>query len=183
MRVAEFLDWAVTQARGRYELVEGAPVAMSPERNLHLVVKGAAFRALGDAVAAAGLDCTVLPDGATVVIDDQTAREPDAAVQCGSPPDPDALIIDSPIIVVEVTSPTSVRTDEDDKLVEYFSIPTIEHYLVIHPKQRAVVHHSRQGSGEIRTRILREGAIDLTPPGLSVRVEALLGPSTTARSS
>jgi Uma2 family endonuclease len=181
MTVPQFLDWAVAQAPGRYELVAGTPVAMAPERNLHLLAKGAVFRALSEAVAMAGLDCTVLPDGATVVIDDETAREPDAAVQCGSLPDPDALTIDAPVIVVEVASPTSMRTDEDIKLVEYFSLPSIQHYLVLHPKRRAVVHHSRQGSGEIHTRILHDGAVDLTPPGFSVSVEALLGPALWTR--
>ncbi len=181
MTVREFLDWAVAQAPGRYELVQGTPVAMAPERNLHLIVKGAVFRALSEAVAAAGLDCTVLPDGATVVIDETTAREPDAAVQCGSAPDPDALTIDAPIIVVEVASPTSVRTDEDDKLVEYFSVPSIQHYLVLHPKQRVVVHHKRHEADEIRTRIMREGVIDLAPPGFSVAVADLFGPALPMR--
>lgn len=30
MTVAEFLDWASTQPRGRYELVQGEVVAMAP---------------------------------------------------------------------------------------------------------------------------------------------------------
>jgi Uma2 family endonuclease len=175
MTVTEFLDWAVSRAPGRYELVEGTPVAMSPERNLHLIVKGAVFRALSDAVADAGLDCTVLPDGATIVIDEATAREPDAAVQCGGLPDLDALTIDAPIIVVEVASPTSVRIDEDVKFVEYFSLPSIQHYLVLHPKRRVVVQHSRQETGEIRTRILYDGVVDLSPPGFSVAVADLFG--------
>ena len=177
MTVSEFLEWAIAQPTGRYELVGGTLVAMAPERNLHLMVKGAVFRALSDAVARAGLDCTVLPDGATVVIDETTARVPDAAVQCGHSPDPDALTIDAPVIVVEVASPSSGRTDEEDRLIEYFSVPSIEHYLILHPKQGTLVQHSRSGPGEIRTRIVREGVIDLTPPGFSVAVRDLLGPA------
>ena len=180
--IGEFLAWAEKQPDGRWELVDGEIVAMAPERVLHIQVKGSVFRALEDAVRAAGLSCTVFMDGVGVATADATVRIPDASVQCGASADPDAMLIE-PIIVVEVTSPTSVRTDEDDKLLEYFSVPSIEHYLVVHPKQRAVVHHSRQGSGEIRTRILRDGVIDLAPPGLSVAVDALLGPPPVARSS
>jgi Uma2 family endonuclease len=182
MAAADFLTWAAKRADRRYELVRGQPVAMSPETNLHLMVKGAAFRALGDAVASAGLDCVVLPDGATVVIDADTAREPDAAIQCGRELDPDALTLDAPIVVVEVTSPSTVSVDENDKLIEYFSVPSIAHYLVIHPRQAVVVHHSRAGAGEIRTRILRQGEIDLSPPGFTVSVAALLGPAGATRS-
>jgi len=183
MTVAEFLDWGVLPAPGRHELVEGTPVARSPERNLHLIVKGAVFRALSDAVADAGLDCTVLPDGATIIIDEATAREPDAAVQCGGLPDLDALTLDAPIIVVEVASPTSVRIDEDNKFVEYFSLPSIRHYLVVHPKRRVVVHHGRQESGEIRARILHDGVVELSLPGFSVAVADLFGPLAPTRES
>ena len=61
----------------------------------------------------------------TVVIDDDHSREPDAAVQCGVPTDLDSMVLEAPLIVVEVTSPSSERDDTGDKLVEYFSVPSI----------------------------------------------------------
>ena len=180
--IGEFLVWAEKQPDGRrWELVDGEVVGMAPERVLHTQVNGSVFRALEDAVRAAGLSCTVFMDGVGVATTDETVRIPDASVQCGTPADPDAMLV-QPVIVAEVTSPTSVRIDEDEKLLEYFSVPSVEHYLVVHPKQRAVIHHSRLGFGEIRTRILRDGMIDLAPPGLSVAVDALLGPSPTRSS-
>src|SRR3954471_18131936 len=90
MSVAEFLDWAERQPKGRYELVDGQVIAMSPERNRHVVVKRSVANALESAVAKAQLNCTVLGDGATVVIDEDNSREPDASVQCG-PIDLDSL--------------------------------------------------------------------------------------------
>ena len=174
MNVAEFLDWAARQPRGRFELVDGRPIAMSPERNRHVLAKGAVYRALRDAVIKSGLDCVVLPDGATVVIGAHTSREPDAVVQCGNRPDPDSTVVDAPTILVEVTSPPSMRTDTDDKLVEYFSVASVAHYLLVHAAQRVVVHHRRTESGTIETRIVRGGSVDLHPPGLSVPVAALL---------
>jgi hypothetical protein len=48
---------------------------MAPERQRHLRVKGAVYRAPCDAVARAGVPYTVFPDGATVVTDDEHARE------------------------------------------------------------------------------------------------------------
>jgi Uma2 family endonuclease len=175
MKVAEFLDWAMAQPRGRYELVRGEVVAMAPERLRHLIVKGAVFRALGDAIGRAGLPCTVFPDGATVVIDDEHAREPDAAVQCDAAFNPNSVILDSPIIAVEVTSPSSERDDTGERLVEYFSVPSIHHYLIVNPTKKVVVHHARGQDGkDISTRIARSGVIDLTPPGMTVPVAELL---------
>jgi Uma2 family endonuclease len=174
MTVAEFLDWAAAQPRGRYELVRGEVVAMAPDRLWHLLVKGAAFRALGDAVKRAGLPCTVFPDGATVVIDNEHSREPDAAVQCGGVTDLNTMILESPLIVVEVTSPSSERDDTGEKLVEYFSVPSIQHYLIINPAKKVVTHHARSRSGDIATRIASTGEIDLSPPGMTVSVAELL---------
>jgi Uma2 family endonuclease len=174
MTVAEFLDWASVQPRGRYELVQGEVVAMAPGRQRHLRVKGAVFRALGDAVARAGLPYTVFPDGATVVIDNNRAREPDAAVQADAAGNLDSVVLAAPIIVVEVTSPSSERDDTGDKVLEYFSVPSIVHYLIVDPVDSVVIHHTRGavGDGERYTR--EAGEINLTPPGIRVPVAELL---------
>jgi Uma2 family endonuclease len=174
MTVAEFLDWATAQPRGRYELVRGEVVAMAPERARHNIVKLAVARALDDAVKRVGLPCTVFTDGMTVVIDDEHAREPDAAVQCGVAFDPNTLILEKPLVVVEVVSPSSERDDTGEKLVEYFSVPSIHHYLIVNPTKKVVIHHARGQGGDISTRIASAGEIGLTPPGMTVPVAELL---------
>jgi Uma2 family endonuclease len=176
MTVSEFLSWAASQQRGRYELVDGEIVAMAPERARHNLTKLAVARALGDAVAAAGLPCTVFTDGVAVAINDDTAREPDASVQCDAAVDLDSMVIRAPLIVVEVVSPSSERDDADVKLVEYFSVPSIRHYLIVYSEKRVVVHHRRDTGGDIATRILHDGLVTLDPPGVMVGVAALLGP-------
>lgn len=174
MTVPEFLAWAVAQPRGRYELVRGEVIAMAPERARHNLVKAAVFRALSDAVARAGAPCTVFTDGMTVVIDNEHSREPDAAVQCSVSTDLDSMILEAPLIVVEVTSPSSERDDTADKLVEYFSVPSVRHYLIVNPTKQVVIHHARDEDGEISTRIASSGQLDLTPPGIAVPVCELL---------
>jgi Uma2 family endonuclease len=174
MTVAEFLAWALAQPRGRYELVRGEVVAMAPERALHNLVKGEIFVALKNAVKRAGLPCTVFPDGMMVVIDNEHAREPDASVQCGVATDLNSTTLEAPLIVVEVTSPSSERGDTDEKLVEYFSVPSIHHYLIINPAKKVVIHHARNPAGDISTRISSAGEVDLTPPGMTVPVAELL---------
>lgn len=182
MNVDQFLSWVDAQ-RGsdRWELVGGEVVGMAGDRVRHNRVKYAVARALDDAIRASGLPCTIFTDGVGVRIDEWTLRIPDASVQCGSEADPDALTVE-PIIVVEVTSPSSVRDDEDQKLIEYVGVASIEHYVVVHPNSGVVVHHSRHESGDIRTRILRHGdRIELRPPGITVAISDLFGPAVAAR--
>jgi len=63
---------------------EGRP-AMQPERWVHARIKANVWRALRDAIRAAGLTCQAAPNGMTVEIDDDTDYNPDALVNCGAP--------------------------------------------------------------------------------------------------
>jgi Uma2 family endonuclease len=175
MKVDEFLAWSGRQPDDRYELVDGQIVAMTRDTVRHNRTKLAAAQTLEGAVRMAGLPCLVLIDGVGVAINDKTLRIPDVLVQCGPEPDPDALTIESPLIVVEVVSPSSERDDIDAKLIDYFSVASVRHYLIIFSEKRAVVHHQRNEGG-IATRIARDGDIALNPPGMTVAVSALLGP-------
>jgi Uma2 family endonuclease len=168
MTVAGFLSWAETQP-GRYELVDGEPVRLAPERARHNVVKGRVFRALDDTVREAGLSCQVFTDGMTVEIDAHQSREPDAAVQCGIKQDLDSVLLPAPVIVVEVASPSNPKMDTQTKLIDYFKVPSIQHYLIVQPDQPAVIHHKRDGDA-IRTVIVTSGSIQLDPPGFPLPI-------------
>jgi Uma2 family endonuclease len=73
----------------------------------------------------------------------------------------DATVQDAPLVVVEVTSPSSERGDPGEKLVEYFSVPSIHHYLIVNPVKKVVIHHARAQSGELLCR----GAYAGSPSG------------------
>ena len=176
MNVDEFLAWSERQPDDRYELVDGEVVAMTRDTVRHNRTKGASYLALYNAVRAAGLPCEVFIDGVGVAINAKTLRIPDVVIQCGAEPDSMAMVIESPLIVVEVVSPSSERDDIDTKLMDYFSVASIRHYLIVFSERRAVVHHQRNERGTIDTRIVADGDIALDPPGLSVSIAALLGP-------
>ena len=168
MDVAAFLTWA--QGReGRWELRDGQPVMMSPERAGHALTKYAAQEALKAGVLRAALPCRMLPDGMTVRITSRVAFEPDALVVCPSPP-LDAIEIPNPIIVVEVLSPSTAADDHGVKLDGYFSVPSVEHYLILDPDRRVMIWHKRGTAEAIETRILRDGLVRLEPPGLQANV-------------
>jgi Uma2 family endonuclease len=171
-----FIAWAAERPRGRFELVRGNVVAMAPERAVHARTKARVHRVLEDAITRSGRACEAFPHGMSVRIDDQTVYEPDAMVRCGPRAPDDAIEVGDPVIVVEVVSRASRSTDSGAKLGDYFTLSSVRHYLVLNTDARAVTHHHRAEDGTIVTRVLREGRLDLDPPGLSLGVADLFAP-------
>lgn len=167
MTVDEFLAWAEGRP-GRYELFRGEVVAMAPETADHADVKGSIYAALRSTIRQNNLACHVFPDGMTVRIDAETVYEPDVQVYCGDKIKGTALEVPNPVIVVEVLSQSTRRVDVSLKLVGYFRLPSVAHYLIVDPTQPSIVHHARGDGDTILTRIVTDGALVLDPPGLEL---------------
>jgi Uma2 family endonuclease len=178
MSVDEFLAWAERQP-DRWELVEGIPTAMPPERVVHGDVKYRVARALDVAIARAQVraqvPCRFVLDSAAVRIDPRSLYQPDALVYCGEPVSGDALEIRNPVVVFEVLSPGNAVTDLRDKLQGYFRVASIQHCLIVDPDKRIVIHHARGAGDVVATRIVSEGTVRLDPPGIEITVGELFG--------
>jgi Uma2 family endonuclease len=174
MTVDEFIPWAMAQPKGRFELVNGEVVPMSPERVLHTETKGLAFAAISQAIKRSGLPCRCLADGATVRIDERTAYEPDGLVYMGPRLPADSIEVPEPVVVVEVLSPGTQGTDTGAKFRGYFSLPSVIHYLIVDAAQRTIVHHRRGEDGQIISEALTTGVLVLDPPGLQVPISEML---------
>jgi Uma2 family endonuclease len=174
LTVEEYLAWAQTERdTTRSELINGRVVALAPERVEHVEIKVAAVIALKKAIARAGVPCHALGDGMTVRIDDHTAYEPDALFYCGERLKRGAMLAHDPVVIVEVLSPTTSHTDTSAKLIGYFKLPTVHHYLIVDPDACAVTHHSRAANGTVAGHTVTSGAIRLDPPGLSIDVSEI----------
>lgn len=177
MNFDEFMAW-YKQQEGHWELHDGVPVRLhDPARGQveqagHVRAKHRIVRSLEDAIARAGCDCEALGDGMSVKIDDNVSYEPDALVYCGPLVEDDALVVPNPVIIVEVLSPSTAYKDTSDKLVDYFRLPTVEHYLVIDPKNGLVTHHFRDGR-HVSQRAVHGNKLQLTPPGIMVELDGL----------
>ena len=176
MTVAEFLPWAKQQPE-RWELFDGVPMAMAPERVIHGDTKYRAARAFDAAIAKARVPCRFVLDSAAVRIDAKNSYQPDVLVYCGEPLSGEAVEVPEPIIVVEVLSPGNAMTDLRDKLLGYFRVASVQHYLIIDPDKRLVIHHARGKDDVVSTRILTAGQIALEPPGLALSVADLFTPA------
>ncbi|WP_207460690.1 Uma2 family endonuclease [Azospirillum sp. SYSU D00513] len=172
----EFRRWLAGQTgERRYERVAGEPVAMAPERVAHARLKARMWRALDDALRAAGADCEALPDGVTVEIGEDTDYEPDAVVDCGDRLPGDAVAATNPVIVVEVLSPGTRGVDTGAKLTDYFRVPSIRHYLIVRTDRKSVVHYRRAEGGGVSAQFHQGGVLDLDPPGIRLDLDAVYG--------
>lgn len=183
MTIEEFVLWANQQGGDeRFELVDGVPVRMmAPETRRHGEAKGLVWLALRSAIARQGLPCVALLDSVGVRIDGSNSRIPDVSVECGELGDEDGLWLNAPVILVEVVSRGSLRRDERDKLIDYFRLPSLIHYLVVYPAEELVVHHRRiVGRDDLSTAFVREGDLELSPPGLHVPIRGFFDGQSSA---
>ncbi|MGH7248838.1 MAG: Uma2 family endonuclease [Pseudomonadota bacterium] len=81
------------------------------------------------------------------------------------------MIVSDPIIIIEVLSPATAHTDTSAKLIGYFKLPTVMHYLVLDPDKYSVTHHARNCAPAVLT----AGLLRLHPPGIDLTVDDLLG--------
>jgi Uma2 family endonuclease len=178
MTVDEFPRWSMDQQRGRYELEAGRIIPMQAENAGHTKTKQRVYAALAAAIESAGLPFYAMPDGPTVRISSDRAYEPDALVAPLPEVPDDALEVPDPIAVFEVLPPTpaSMRRDLSTKLEGYGHVATIEHYVIVDPVERHVLHYRRKGNMPAPPAEPVEGWLRLDPPGLELPVEALLVP-------
>ena len=177
MSADEFVAWSLAQPKddegGRFELVDGRVIRLQSERIVHGEVKLAVAAALREAAARAGAPCFTLGDGATVRISPRRVNMPDALVYCGERHHERTVEIANPVIIVEVVSADSVERDYSDKVEDYVSLATVQHYLIVDPRRRAVVHHRRRGEEGFLIHIRKSGRLRLEPPGLEIDVASL----------
>lgn len=153
MTLAEFLVWEQRQEL-RYEFDGFGPVAMTGATVEHEAI-GGALRALLFA-RLEGRPCRVW--GPTVKIEVAgRIRYPDAFVSC-TPPPRGTTIVPEPVVVFEVVSPGTSRTDRIDKLAEYQGTPSIRRYIILEQDSVAATVFSRIGA-EWSARPLTEGGI------------------------
>ncbi len=94
-------------------------------------------------------------------------------VHCGDRLSGDAIAVPSPIIIVEVLSPSTSGIDRALKLIEYFRPSSLRHYLIVWADKQHIVHHRRGEDGGTQTQILTGGEIHFDPPGITIAVEEI----------
>jgi Uma2 family endonuclease len=142
MTIEDFLVWEERQEL-RSEFDGWAPVAMTGGTLAHEVLGGTLRALLRDQLR--GKSCQAV--GPTLKIEVMgRIRYPDAFVFC-TPVSPGETVIREPVVVFEILSPGTSRTDRIEKLREYQATPSIQRYVILEQDSVAATVFSRRGDG------------------------------------
>ena len=172
MSLAEFLDWE-DGTDTRYELIDGAPVAMAPPAGAH----GLLCARLGgyiDAALRSRRPCTVRTEAGIARPDRaDTCYVADLAVTC-RPHQRGEQLIDEPILIVEILSPGTQRHDRQDKVPAYRRIVSVEEILLLDSESHYAEVLRRQGGHWLTELVLGiDGVLRLASVGLEIGMAEL----------
>ena len=145
MSVEEFLDF-VEDNEDRYEYIDGEAYPMTGGKLNHFVIITNIVGKIRSLLA--DRDCLVLTSGMLVKAGETRLVAPDVSVVCGEPEtEADTRILLNPILVVEVTSPSSIDYDRVSKREYYGDAPSIQAYLVVDQHRVLVELYIRSETG------------------------------------
>ncbi len=121
-----------TQWEGDWELIEGVPVAMSPAPSVeHQSLASEIIRQLGNQLEGC-FPCRVLGE-VDYKVEEETVVRPDVLVVCK--PVSGAYVAQTPELIIEVVSPSSIRKDERIKFMLYEQ-EKVPYYVLVYPHDR-----------------------------------------------
>jgi Uma2 family endonuclease len=130
LTVDEFLEWAEA-TDGRYELVDGEVVSMSPPSQTHGLIFAEIAGIIRDHLRKSGGRCRVVlePGVKTRIRARHNYRIPELGVIC-NPPVAGTQMVAEPILIVEVLSPGNAK-DTWTNVWAYAANPAVQEILVI----------------------------------------------------
>lgn len=118
-----------------------------------------------------GTPCRPFGDG-TKIETDGSIRYPDAFVRCNRPID-DNTIADEPVVVFEILSPSTGRTDRIIKNGEYRNTPSIQRYVILEQTSQAATVFERQGDDWIGHLLTGNATLDMPEIGIVIPLAEL----------
>ncbi len=145
LSLSEFLDWENRQPQ-RHEFHRGEVFAMVGARRAH----GRVVLNLGRRVAEAleGGPCQAFVESMKVQIAEDTVLYPDVFVTCDSADLATDMIFRSPLLVLEVLSPTTQAYDRSQKFALYRRLESLREYVLVDPETRRVEAFRRSAQGQ-----------------------------------
>ena len=148
MTPAEFLAWEAKQEL-KWEFDGFQPVAMTCVTDAHAAIQGNLLTALN--VRLRGRRCYARGPAIKVEIGPKY-RYPDAFVSCTRVA-PSATIAAEPVVIFEIHSESTAKTDRTIKLVEYQSLSSVQRYVRLEQDQ-AVAMVIARGDAEWTIKML-----------------------------
>ena len=144
--VREYLE-GERNAKRKHEYLEGFVYAMAGASNLHNRIATNATVLLGSQLR--GRPCQVFNSDTKIRVQPAQCTRfyyPDASVVC-QPNSKDDVFQDAPVVIIEVISESTRRTDEYEKREAYFSIESLCVYILVEQSAAIALVYRRSNRG------------------------------------
>ena len=165
MSLAEFLLWEERQEL-RWEFDGFDPVAMTGGTAAHEVIGGNIRETLNRLLL--GTSCRALGPTLKVEVAGRI-RYPDAFVVCTQVV-PKATVVHDPVVVFEVLSESTARTDMVSKLGEYAETVSIQRYVILQQDFIGGLNLTRQGDRFVAEPLAERSTLHMPELGIEVAV-------------
>lgn len=172
MSVDEYLELEKT-ASVKHEFVGGFIHAMTGASRRHNRIASNISALLWNSARSG--PCRVFQSDMKVRAPEDTFYYPDVMVACGDEPE-DEYTEDDPCLIVEVTSPSTGKTDRREKLAAYRRMPELKAYLIVSQEKRWVERHWRDENGEWHKADLTDDGAEFPvpcPPGTRLSLQEI----------
>ena len=145
--VEEYLAYEKTSSI-RHEYVDGQLFAMAGESKNH---NRLAFRVCARlALHLEDGNCEAFIENVKVKVSPTRYYYPDIVVACSEPEeDEDAYIIENPVLIVEVLSPSTTRNDRVEKMNAYQRLPGLREYVIVSQKSIRLEVYRHEQAGDV----------------------------------
>jgi Uma2 family endonuclease len=168
MSLQEFLAWEERQDL-RYEFDGFQPRAMTGGTSEHSTIQRNLITALTTRLR--GRPCQ--PHGSELkILVAGSIRYPDAFVLC-SPLARGTTVVEDPVVVFEILSPSTATIDRIVKNQEYRGTPSIQRYVMLEQDQQAATIFTRAGDDWVGHVLSGEVPLDMPEIGISVPLAEL----------
>jgi len=137
----------------RHEFIYGEVFAMAGASDRHNIIIGNIYSNLRFHLR--NSYCQPFSENMKLKADAQTFYYPDVIVACDEPPK-SAYYREEPVLLVEVLSPTTERTDRKEKLAVYKNIVSLREYLIVSQEKISVEVHRKLADETWQTEIYDE---------------------------
>lgn len=146
--VEEYLEFEKTSPV-RHEYVDGEIYAMAGVSKNHNRIALDLSSIINQGLA--GSRCEAFIENVKVKVSPSLYYYPDVVVTCAPGAiieNEDDYIIDDPVLIVEVLSKSTARTDRNEKLREYRNLPNLREYVIVSQYHVQIEVYRRQNAGE-----------------------------------
>ena len=163
MTPAEFLAWEAQQDT-KWEFDGTRPVAMNGVSIAHSIIQTNLSAALAGRLR--GSACRVFGPSLKVRIGPKY-RYPDLFVSCSREPS-GAYVVTEPVVIFEILSDSTARTDRTTKFIEYRSLPSLQRYVMLEQDEALATVIGRIETGWSIETLDSAGTISLPEIGAEV---------------